>query len=74
MVSSVKRVHRNPKLNPGWEVGVEKGFFEEITLETQQLNNKPNKMWREGGTLEKSRVRAIGQKRVWPVSRELKRL
>lgn len=45
MVSAMKRVHRNPKLNPGWEVEFKKGFFEEITLETQRLNN--SQVWRE---------------------------
>lgn len=35
MVSAIKRVHRNPKMNPGWDVEVKKGFFEEITLETR---------------------------------------
>ena len=61
----MKRIHRNPKLNPGWEVGVKKGFFEEIT-ERRRLSNSQVKCG-EGGTCKKTCVRAIGQEGVWPV-------
>lgn len=46
MVLAMKRIHRNSKLNPGWEVGVEKDLFEEITLENRRLNN--SQVWRRG--------------------------
>lgn len=68
----MRRVHRNPKLNPVWEVGVKKVVFEEMILENRRLNN--SQVWRRGYLLESTCVRAIGQEEVWPVSEHLEKL